>query len=148
MANWDLFKEMENLHREIDNVFRGFGRSVQLEPAFLPGLGMRRYPQVNLSEDSENLYVEALAPGMDAKELELTVMRGMLTLSGERKSGNGAEKTWHRNERGGGKFLRTIELPVEVEADSVRAEYNKGVLTVTLPKVEAAKPKKIEVQVA
>ncbi len=147
MANWDLFREMDNLRREIDEAFRGFGSGRGLDPVFLPGLGTGRYPQVNLSEDQDNLYVEALVPGLEAKDIELTVMRGMLTLSGERKASEGPKKTWHRNERGAGKFLRTVELPVEVAADKVKAEYKNGVLTVALPKHEAARPKKVEVKV-
>nr|NIQ93207.1 Hsp20/alpha crystallin family protein [Desulfuromonadales bacterium]NIR33245.1 Hsp20/alpha crystallin family protein [Desulfuromonadales bacterium]NIS39552.1 Hsp20/alpha crystallin family protein [Desulfuromonadales bacterium] len=92
------------------------------------------------------LYVEALVPGIDAENLELSVMRGVLTLSGERKAENGKEKTWHRRERGAGKFMRTVELPVEVDADKVKAEYANGVLTVTLPKAESAKPKRISIE--
>lgn len=145
MAMWDLFREMENLRREIDNVFQGVSRGYGLQPAFLPGLGTGHYPQVNLGEDQENLYVEALVPGMDPNSLELTVMRGTLTLSGERKNGIGKDAAWHRNERGTGKFLRTIELPVEVDADKVKAECRHGVLTVTLPKSEAARPRKVQV---
>ncbi len=74
-------------------------------------------------------------------------MRGMLTLSGERKAENGAQKTWHRQERGTGRFLRTIELPAEVDASRINAECRNGLLRVTLPKAEAAKPKKIEIKV-
>jgi HSP20 family protein len=91
------------------------------------------------------VFVEALIPGLDAKDLELTVMRNTLTLSGERKETEG-NVTWHRNERGSGKFLRTIELPVEVDADRVKAECRNGVLTIIMPKAEAARPRKISVQ--
>lgn len=146
MAMWDLLREMENLRREIDNAFSGMGRGV-MQPGFLPGLGTADYPQVNVSEDDDHLYVEALVPGMDPKSLELTVMRGTLTLTGERREMGGNKKTWHRNERGTGKFLRTVDLPVEVDADRVQAESRNGVLVVTLPKAEAAKPKKVAVKV-
>jgi HSP20 family protein len=145
MAMLDLFREMENLRREIDNAFRGFGRGVVYEPSFLPGLGAGRYPQINLREDNDSVYVEALIPGLEAKDLELTVMRNTLTLSGERRETEG-NVTWHRNERGSGKFLRTIELPVEVDADRVKAECRNGVLTIVMQKAEAARPRKISVQ--
>lgn len=150
MANWDLFREMENLRREFDQAFRGGGFDRLLDPAFMPGLGVRRYPRINLREDQENLYVDALLPGVDPKALEMTVLRGTLTLSGERKEIEGEQKasTWHRRERGTGKFLRTVELPVEVDIDRVQAGYKNGLLTVTLPKAEAAKPKKIAVKLA
>lgn len=145
MAMLDFFREMENLRREIDSAFRGFGRGVVFEPSFMPGLGAGRYPQVNLREDGESIYVEALVPGLDPKDLELSVMRNTLTLSGERRESEGSG-TCHRNERGSGKFLRTIELPVEVNADQVKAECRNGVLTIILPKAEAARPKRISVQ--
>jgi HSP20 family protein len=146
MAMWDLLREMETLRREIDNAFTGFGRA-WMHPGFLPGLGTAEYPQVNLGEDDDHLYVEALVPGMDPESLELTVMRGTLTLAGERREMNGVKKTWHRNERGTGKFLRTVDLPVEVDADRVMAECRNGMLLVTLPKAEKAKPKKVAVKV-
>lgn len=145
MAMMDIFREMENLRRDIDSVFRGMGRGMPLEPSFLPGMGTSRYPLVNLQEDNDNLYVEALVPGLDAKDLELSVLRNTLTLSGERREMED-KGTWHRNERGGGKFLRTVELPADVNTDKIRAECRNGVLLVTLPKAEAARPKKITVK--
>ena len=145
MATMDLFREMENLRREIDSAFRGFGRGVIFEPSFLPGLGAGRYPQVNLREDSDHVYLEALVPGLAGKDLELSVMRNTITLAGERREREG-NVTWHRNERGSGRFLRTIELPVEINPDNVKADCRNGVLTITLPKAEAARPRKISVQ--
>ncbi|MFO7983783.1 MAG: Hsp20/alpha crystallin family protein [Desulfuromonadales bacterium] len=146
MRNLDIFTELDNLRREIDRAFTGMGRTNALEPGFLPGLESGRYPQLNFSEDEQNFYVEALVPGIDTESLDLSVMRGVLSLSGERKAVNGTDKTWHRRERGAGKFMRTVELPAEVDADNVKAEYAKGVLTVTLPKAESAKPKRITIK--
>ncbi len=144
MAMWDLLREMDVLRREIDRAFHGYGR--EMPPGFLPGLGAGQYPQVNLGEDGDNLYIEALVPGMDPASLELSVMRGTLTLTGERREAGGDNVTWHRNERGGGKFLRTIDLPVEVDADKVKAECRDGMLLVTLPKAEGVKPRKISIK--
>jgi len=79
----------------------------------------------------------------------MNVLGNTLTLSGERlpadAGGNG--RTWHRRERGTGRFLRTIELPVEIDSERVKAEYRNGLLCVTLPKAEAAKPKKVSIAV-
>ncbi|NIQ94635.1 MAG: Hsp20/alpha crystallin family protein, partial [Desulfuromonadales bacterium] len=75
MRNWDIFTEMDNLRREIDRAFTGFTLGNLREPGFLPGLETGRYPQLNFSEDEHNLYVEALVPGIDAENLELSVMR-------------------------------------------------------------------------
>lgn len=150
MANWDLFREMENLRREFDQAFSGAGFGRLLDPAFMPGLGARRYPRINLREDQDHIYVDALLPGVDPKGLEMTVLRGTLTLAGERKEVEGEQQpsAWHRRERGTGKFLRTVELPVEVDVDKVQADYRNGLLTVRLPKAEAAKPRRIAVKVA
>ncbi len=81
----DILREMESLRREIDGAFKGFGMGSFLEPSFLPGVGLQRFPQVNLAKDQDNVYVEVLVPGVDTKDLDLTVMRGVLTLTGERK---------------------------------------------------------------
>ena len=142
----DILKEMESLRREIDGAFKGFGVGSFLEPSFLPGVGLQRFPQVNLAQDKDNVYVEALVPGVDAKDLDLTVMRGVLTLTGERKEETDFQRTWHRRERGHDKFMRTIDLPNDVDVDGVVAKFNNGVLLVTLPIQEQAKPKKISVK--
>lgn len=142
----DILREMENLRREIDGAFKGFGVGAFLEPSFLPGVGLQRFPQINVAQDQDSVYVEVLVPGVDAKDLDLTVMRGVLTLSGERKDESGNQKTWHRRERGHGKFMRTVDLPCEVDADKVVAKFSNGVLLVTLPIQEKAKPKKISVK--
>ena len=145
MNNWNLFREMDNLRKEMDDLFRGVG-SGTLETAFIPGVGTHRYPRINLSEDQENYYLEALLPGLDEKDIDLSVTGSTLTLSGERSEEKAEDgRTWHRRERGHGKFLRTIELPSDINGKKVSAEYKKGVLTVTMAKAESAKPKKISI---
>lgn len=149
MSNWNLFKEMDQLHREIDSLFRGAGLGQMYGSLLEPGYGDRHYPRVNLREDADNLYVEALVPGIDPKQLEISMLGGTLTLSGERpvdeEAANG--RTWHRRERGHGKFLRTIELPVEVDAEKIKADAKHGLLQVVLPKAAVAKPKRIDIKV-
>lgn len=146
MANWDILQEMDILRREIDDVFRGFGTARLLGPTFLPRLGGKEYPHINLSEDENTIYVDALVPGIEPEDIDLNVMKGSLTISGERKESESTDKTWHRRERGGGYFLRSIELPVSVNTDKVDAQYKNGILSVALPKSEEAKPKKIAVK--
>lgn len=147
MANWDLFRELDTLRREIDEAFRGAGMGRLSAPNFL-GTSNRRYPLVNIAEDENNVYVEAILPGIDAKSLELSVLRNILTLSGERTPLQPEGKiTWHRNERGFGRFQRTVELPADIDSSNVNAECKNGILTVTLAKAEAHKPKKISVTV-
>lgn len=149
MANWDMFRELDNLRREVDEAFRNVGLGRVTVPQFLTGPGTRRFPLVNISENETDVYVEALLPGVDPKGIELSVLRNTLTLSGERKAPESDRNhVWHRNERGVGKFSRTIELPAEIDAGRVTAQAVNGMLVVTMAKAEAAMPKKIAVAVS
>jgi HSP20 family protein len=145
MTGFDLFREMEHFTREMDDVFRGlgFGRP---EMSAAPVLG--RFPRIKLREDKEHFYVQALLPGIDPKELEMTVLKGTLTLSGERRGISAEGATWHRRERSVGKFLRAIDIPAEIDINKVKADFRNGLLTVTLPKAESERPKRIEVTTA
>lgn len=151
MAQWNPFEDMEALRREIDRAFEGFG--VGQEPlhrvAFLPARGPRRYPMINLLEDKDKVYVEALTPGVDPQSLNLSVMQNRLTLSGEKSRAPRDIKpeAFHRNERASGKFVRAIDLPAEVDEGGIQAEYKNGLLMVTLPKAEKARPKQINVKI-
>jgi HSP20 family protein len=152
MAEWNPVDEMAALRREIDRAFEGFGFGQQpsQQVAFLPGRGPRRYPLINLLEDKDNVYIEALTPGVDPQSLDLSLMQNRLTLSGEKSriSGDIKPEAFHRSERASGKFVRTIDLPVEVNEQAIQAEYKNGLLLVTLPKAEKAKPKQISVKLA
>ena len=151
MNHWSLLREMEDLRREMDRLFAGVTQTAPLfRSAFLPGRAARQYPLVNVSEDTESLYIQALSPGLDLGSLNVTVVRNSLTVSGEKPVAHaGIEpEAYHRNERAAGKFVRTIELPVEVDETKVTAEYKNGLLLITLPKAERAKPKQISIKVA
>lgn len=149
MRYWNLSREVSQLQRELDNIFRstGFGR----EFGRLAGHGsvMRDYPSINLREDEENIFVEALLPGIDPKQLEISMLGNTLTISGSRPGVEDEKngRTWHRRERSHGTFMRTLELPAEVNASKVKAESQHGLLRVTLPKAVAQKPKKIAIKV-
>jgi HSP20 family protein len=142
---------MEALRREIDRAFSSAlaGNTGTAPVAFLPGYAARAYPLINLSEDKDNFYVEALAPGLDTQALNLTLVRNNLTISGEKLAPQGvAREAFHRSERAAGKFIRTIELPIEVDNSQVQARYVDGILKITLPKAEEAKPKSIQVNIS
>jgi HSP20 family protein len=142
------FLELDMLRREMERIF-GSAPSGWPRVAFLPGRAARAYPLINMSEDKDNFYVEALAPGIDPQTLEVTVVRSTLTLSGEKVAPGGvAAEAFHRSERSAGRFVRTIDTPSEVDSGKVQAQYADGLLTVTLPKHEAAKPKQIQVAVS
>jgi HSP20 family protein len=152
MAEWNPWQGLDALRREIDRAFDDFGFRTEppFRTAFLPGREARRYPLINLEEDRDNVYVEALAPGVDPASLSLNVLHNVLTISGEKRRvpGDIKPEAFHRSERATGKFVRSIELPVEVDENKVKADYKHGLLLATLPKAEQAKPKQITVQVA
>ena len=153
MAEWNPWQEMHRLRHDIDRAFehvgwRNGGRNGHPFPtAFLPGRAARAYPLVNVSEDAHALYVTALAPGLDPAAIQLTVQDNRLTMTGEkpRVAAEIQPEAFHRSERAAGKFVRTVTFPLEVEHDKVQADYKHGLVVVTLPKAEKAKPKQITV---
>lgn len=153
LRTWDPFRELNALRQEVERAFEDLGAGWGLRPAsrnaFLPGVSARAYPLVNVSEDKDNIHVEALAPGLDPQTLEVSVVRDTLRIAGEKAAikADIAADAYHRSERGAGRFVRTMTLPTEVDANKVKAEYRNGLLLLTLPKSEAAKPKQIAVSV-
>ena len=108
--------------------------------------GRRTFPALNVWEDDQSLYAEAEIPGLRMDEVEVSVQGDELTIKGERKDTEREGATYHRRERGAGSFSRVLHLPIEVDAEKVQAALRDGVLTVTLPKAQAALPRKIEVK--
>jgi HSP20 family protein len=106
----------------------------------------RGFPAVNVWEDTENLFVEAEVPGLKAADLDITVVGDELTIKGQRPEESQSEAAYHRRERGVGSFTRVVRLSSEVTPDKVQAALNDGVLLLTLPKAEIAKPRKIQVK--
>ncbi len=105
-------------------------------------------PAVDVYEDKENFVIQAELPGLKREDIEVSLHEGTLTLSGERKAETRHEEAEvYRAERPVGRFQRALVLPATVATDKVKAGYTDGVLTVTLPKSEEAKPKKIDVSV-
>lgn len=105
------------------------------------------YPYVNVAEYKDEIQVVTEIPGIPKENVRLQLHDGMLTISGDRKAPEDAKDSqWLRQEISYGSFSRTIQLPERVEAEKVTAEYQNGVLRVTLPKHEAAKPKEITIR--
>ena len=152
MAEWHPGQGFDGLRREIERAFDEYGLRSEpaLRSAFLPGRAARRYPLMNVHEDRDHVYVEALAPGIDAESLNVTVVRNTLTIAGEKRriAGDIKAEAFHRSERSTGKFVRSIALPVEVNEDQITAAYKNGLLLITLPKAEKARPKQVSVNVA
>lgn len=139
--NYPVVRFRDEMDRLFGNVFEG-------SPADRSwGVGGRRpFPALNLWEKGDTLYAEAEAPGLEMDDLEVFVQDNELTVKGERKDAEGEEVTYHHRERGIGKFVRMVRLPVEIDAEKVAATLRNGVLTITLPKVQAVLPKKIAVE--
>lgn len=112
----------------------------ELEPTFAPAL--------NVVEDGESIVVEVEVPGLKSGDVDVSFENGELTLKGEKKFAAKENAPVHRRERMYGAFERTLTLPWEIVADKISAELKDGVLTVTLPKAEASKPRKVAIKVA
>jgi len=142
---WNPARQLSNLRDELDrwfeDPFAGFG---ELTQPFLSGW----MPAMDLYEDKDNFVLKAELPGMKKEDIDISLHEGVLTVSGERKREQTHEKEEaYRTERFFGRFHRTISLPRVVEANKVVASYKDGMLTVTLPKAEEAKPKQIPISV-
>ncbi len=128
------------MDRLFNDMFEGFPRTAigtSLAPVF---------PAMNVWEDTDHVFVEVELPGLKLDDIELLIASDELTIKGERKDSLGEQDTYHRRERGTGCFGRTIRLPVDVKADEVKATLRNGVLLVTMPKAEEARPRKVEVK--
>ena len=151
MTMWDPSREFQALRSDFDRSHAGnvgtSGSPPRWRFAFLPGRAARMYPLVNLHDDGENFFVEALMPGVDPDKVEVTVLGNGLTISGQKTPvGDVADERVHRMERAAGRFMRTIQLPTEIERDRVSAEYRNGLLLLTLPRAEASKPRRVQIQ--
>ena len=141
MAQSPLFDLQRDMNRVFDDFFRGF----DLPQVF----GRQSWPQIDVAETDTEYKVTAELPGMEEKDVELTLRDNVLTLSGEKRD-ELEEKNEGRYyaERFVGRFSRTVPLPVEVDADKVAAAFKNGVLTVVLPKSQQAREttKRIPIQ--
>jgi len=144
LVPWRPFEDLSTLRREMDRLFeRFFGEPIGLERP----TGMWT-PQTDVTETKDSVSIKAELPGLEAKDVEVSVSGDMLIIKGEKKQEK-EEKDEHRHlvERTHGAFSRMVRLPAPVAADKIKATFKNGVLTVTLPKTEEAKPKAIPVTV-
>ncbi len=143
LTPWKPARELSTLRREMDRLFEDF---MGEKGGFLPEAG-NWVPAVDVSETEDNILVKAEIPGMDSKDIDVTVQGDILLIKGEKKEEKETkEENFHRIERRRGTFARSIRIPVPVDADNITAKYDKGVLTVTLPKKEESKAKQITVK--
>lgn len=137
------FAELDRMRRQMDALSGMFYRGMPERRVMSAGV----FPLLNLTENQDNYYIRAELPGMKAEDLGIQIVDKTLTISGERKiQEEGGKIRYHRRERDAGKFSRAIGLPGEIDSDRIEAQMRDGLLTVTIPKAEAAKPKQITVK--
>ena len=142
LTTWPTFGRLSNLRDELDTLFElpfwsNFGRQTQLFSGWTPAL--------DLYQNNDNVIAVVELPGMRKEDIEISLHDGTLTISGERKMETQEGDKAERSERYVGKFRRSITLPTRVDASNVSATYQDGILKLTLPKAEEAKPKQIQV---
>ncbi len=137
-----VFEGLDLVRRYLDRLSEGVFGEQSLSRSLSSGV----FPAINLTQDTDNFYVRAELPGMNADQLGIEVVGRNLTIAGERKIGQDENVRYHRREREAGSFSRIIDLPGDFDAEKVEAAMVNGILTVTLPKAGAAKPRQISVR--
>ncbi len=144
LMEWKPFREVSRLRREMDRMWDDF-----FAPArrFLRPGEVEWVPAVDVAEDADKVTIKAEVPGLEAKDLDISLTGDVLTIKGEKKSEREEKKeNYHLVERSYGSFSRSLKLPAAVNADKIEASYKQGVLTITCPKKEKVKPKAIEIK--
>jgi HSP20 family protein len=138
----DPFRDVTDIQGQMNRLFDSFlGR-----PSPVAGLERTWAPAVDMYESKDELVIAAELPGLIHKDIHLSITGDMLTIRGERQRPHEVmQDSYYRAERWWGKFERTLPLPIPVETGKVKASYRDGVLTVTLPKADAIKPKEIKI---
>ena len=146
IVRWDPFKEVATLQDRMNRAFSEvWGRTHRPDEDYISGSWM---PAVDVRESKDALEISTELPGIEPKEVEVCVENGVLTLKGSRQFEKATEgETYHRVERAYGSFERSFSLPTNVDPERVQAVYRHGVLHLTLPKREEAKPRSISITV-
>ena len=137
----DVFAELDRLQREMQQAF-------ELSPS-IRGLGRGGFPAMNVGGTPRSVEIYAFAPGVDPASIDLQIEKGVLTISGERRSdlpGKDDKATVHIDERFSGRFRRVVALSDDIDPDAVEARYRDGVLHISLQRREAAQPRRVSVQ--
>jgi HSP20 family protein len=143
ITRWDAFREVASLQNRMNNLFRGLNEEEN------PLTTASFVPAVDIYEDKEKVVLKLEVPGIEQKDLHVSIEDSTLTVKGERKlEAEEKQENFHRIERTYGSFYRAFSLPPTVDAENVGASYNAGVLKLELKKKPEAQPKQIEVKVA
>jgi HSP20 family protein len=149
VVRWEAFRDLvalqDRMNRMFDESYRGRGNASEDDWA----LGGTWAPAVDIYEQDGNIVLTAELPGVDPKDVDIRVENNVLTLRGERKWTNDVQReSYHRVERSYGTFTRSFTLPNVVNTDQIKADFKDGMLRLTLPKREEAKPKQISISVS
>jgi HSP20 family protein len=153
MTRWDPFQDLRNAQEEM-------AQMAQMSPMLAHALGLHGQPQgsgtatatawapaLDISERKDAYLVTVELPGVEPDDLDITLEDGLLTIQGERHfAHDSSEQQFHRVERRYGAFRRAITLPAQVQAEQIEASFDNGVLQIVVPKMEEAKPKRIQVR--
>jgi HSP20 family protein len=154
MMRWDPFQDLRDAQEEMAQV----SQMSQMSQMLARALGLHGQPQgsdratawapaLDISERKDAYLVTVELPGVEADDLEITLEDGLLTIQGERQfTSESSEEQFHRIERRYGAFRRSITLPAQVQAEQIEASFENGVLQIVVPKMEEAKPKRIQVR--
>ena len=135
------FDELDRMKRQMDQLFGQLAGTRTTEQ--FAGV----FPLFNVTEDKDNFYVRAELPGLKPDDIDISVTADSLSISGERKIESQAKDVqYHRREREAGTFSRIINLPGQIDTEKVEARNRNGILTITLGKAEATKPKQISIK--
>lgn len=142
---WSPYRDLVNMQREIGRVFDSLFTDNDTEGAYVAQWA----PRVDVMENKDSYMIKAELPGVDKGNVKIVLQDNVLTIKGEKKEEKEEKDlNLHRVERTFGTFERAFSLPANVKSDKIDASFKDGILTVTLPKVEEAKPKEIEVKVS
>ena len=145
LTRWTPRRDFLGIAEDMNRLVKSMFDDDASEASFLKG---NWTPAVDISEDDNNFYLNVDLPGMTKDEVKVRFEDGMLSITGEKKSEKEEKKVnYHRVERSFGRFERSFRVPSRISANKIDAKFDKGVLTVTMPKAEEAKPKEIEVKI-
>jgi HSP20 family protein len=145
LIRWEPRRELETAQRQFKKIFDAFENGIQNGIHFEMGAYV---PRIDISEDEKNVYLVGEFAGMSENDVKLSITDGILTIRGEKKRKEEfSQHNFHRIERTYGEFVRQFTLPDNLNEDEIRAEFENGVLEVTIPKREPEKPKEREIRV-
>jgi HSP20 family protein len=143
LTRWDPFRELNVLQDRMNRLFQDYAPRGEQELT-----AGNFVPPVDIYEDEQGISVKAELPGVDPKDVDVRVENNTLTIKGERKfEKEEKEENFHRIERRYGSFVRSFTLPNTVDTDTVKADFDNGVLSIRLSKRAEAKPKQIKVNI-